>query len=53
MKKTYIQPDIKVVRIKVDRLLGGGSPITPAKTSTNIEGLEGYDSNGGDASCAW
>lgn len=51
MKKKYIQPDVKEVRIMSGFQLLSGSPVEAA--STNVEGLEGYDSNGGDASGAW
>lgn len=50
MKKIYIQPDIKVVRIHPNNLLESVSPPVP---QTNLEGWEGYDEDGGDASEAW
>lgn len=53
MKKIYIQPDIKVVRIHPNNLLKSVSPPVPQKTETNLEGWEGYDEDGGDASEAW
>ena len=53
MKKIYIQPDIKVVRIHPNNLLLSVSPPVPQETETNIDGLDGYDEEGGDASEAW
>lgn len=53
MKKIYIQPDIKVVRIHPNNLLQNVSPLVLKNAGTNIDGLDGYDEDGGDASEAW
>ncbi len=53
MKKIYIQPDIKVVRIHPNNLLQNVSPPVLKNAGTNIDDLDGYDEDGGDASEAW